>query len=198
VKLFCRDCQELICFQCGAVGHKGHDYVPLEDELDTSHALVMAAAVPAVREFSSVAEAEARCQQLRVELDQHASKGNEEIDRMFRTIQRACIARKDEFKAIFEAEVSRKVGLFDACVEKLQGHCKHSQEGLGLVKRMLDRATPTQLLGMRKILVAGLERLEKHDLPTAPECSAVVAVLPHSLDVVLEGIRHVGKLTNEV
>jgi hypothetical protein len=78
--MFCQDCQELICFQCGAIGHKGHDYALLEDALDTSHALVMAAAVRAVNEFGSVAEAEARCQQLRVELDQHARKGNNEIN----------------------------------------------------------------------------------------------------------------------
>jgi hypothetical protein len=70
-----------------------------------------------------------------VELERHKLKGNEEIDRMFRTIQQACIARKKEFKAIFEAEVTRKVGLFDECIAKSEDHCEHSQEGLRLVKR---------------------------------------------------------------
>jgi hypothetical protein len=198
VKLFCRDCQEVICFQCGSTSHMGHEFVPLEDELSTSRDIVMAAAVPTVCVFSSVTEARARCQQLRQELDQHKCKGKEEIDRMFRTIQRACIARKDEFTAIFEAEVSRKVGLFDECIERLEDHREHSQEGLRLVKRMLDHATPTQLLGVRKNLVAGLKRLEKHELAAAPACNAAVLVLPHSLDVVLEGIRNVGEISHNV
>jgi hypothetical protein len=188
----------LICFKCASTTHKGHDFVPLEDELSISHKVVMAAVVPVVREFSSVTEARARCQQLRLELDQHKRKGKADIDQMFRTIQRACIARREEFTAAFETEVSRKVGLFDACIERLNDHCEHSQEGLRLVKRMLDHATPTQLLGVRKNLVAGLKRLEKHELDAAPACSAVVLVLPHSLDAVLDGITNVGEISHNV
>jgi hypothetical protein len=196
-EFFCRDCEELVCALCAATTHKDHDCVPLEQELGTSRGVVIAAAVPTVRAFSSITEARAHCQQLRLELEQHKVKGNEVIDKMFRTIQQACITRKKEFKAIFEAEVTRKVDLFDECIAKLKEHCDHSQEGLRLVKRMLDHATPTQLLGVRKTLVAGLARLEKHELDTAPECNEVVVVLPQSLDVVLEGLKSVGIIAHE-
>jgi hypothetical protein len=195
-EFFCRDYQELVCAVCAATTHKDHGCVVLDEELSSSREVVMAAAKPAVQAFSSVAEARARCQQLRLELDQHARKGSDEIDQMFRTIQRACITRREEFKASFEAEVARKVGLFDACIERLNDCCEHSQEGLRVVKRMLDRATPAQLLGVRKFLVEGLERLDRRDLATDPGCTEVVAVLPRSLDDVLEGIRRVGEIAD--
>jgi hypothetical protein len=167
---------ELICTKCITTKHESHAFASLTSEGRKSHKLLMAAVLPTVREFASVAEARDRCKRMLSELKESKVAAMCEVDTIFRSLQRAVVVRQGEVKCGVEKAYEHKVTLLQTCFQQLDDQHSHTQEGLALVKRLLDGASEVELLGVRETLVVGLDKLKQHGLALASPCTSEIEV----------------------
>jgi hypothetical protein len=198
LELFCRTCEALICVKCGSFAHREHDFIPIDAELAASKDIVVSAAIPTVAEFRTINEALAQCRKMLEELDEHGREGVASIDGLFKVVRQTWVQRKEALTTEFTAAVALKKQIVNECIQQLEGHHDHTQFGLGLVKQALDSATPTQLLGMRRLMVTGLGRLERHGLTMEPSCNSTVRVDPTpAYDTLIETLSKIGTVVRE-
>jgi DNA-binding transcriptional MerR regulator len=178
LKLFCRTCVALVCVECAAYVHRDHDFTSIEEEEATSKKMLESAAIPVVHEFSTLKDTLAQCRKMLEELDEHSRKGLANIEGIFKVVRQTWVQRKQTLTAELKAEVARKKRIVNEHIQQLEGQHDHTELGLGLAKRALDSTIPTQLLGMRRLTVVGLERLGQHCLTMKPTCTSTVRVDP--------------------
>jgi hypothetical protein len=198
LKLFCRTCERLICVKCAAFEHRGHDFVPLQEELALSKCTVMTAAIPTTNKLTTVEENIARFQGMVEALNEHEQQGITTIEDTFKTIHQTTVQRKTNLTAEFKTEVKRNRDVVQGCITDLENHRDHTKFGLTMVKQALDTATPTQLLGIRRLLADGLKKLEEHKITTKLDCFASVRVdSAATYDTLLQMLSTLGTVVGE-
>jgi hypothetical protein len=112
------------------------------------------------------------------EFDEHSCQGLANIEGIFKVVRQTWVQRKQTLTAELKAEIARKKRIVNKHIQQLEAQHDHTEFGLGLAKRALDSTISTQLLGMRRLMVVGLEQLGQHCLTMEPNCTSTVRVDP--------------------
>eukprot|EP00729_Bicosta_minor_P007076 gene7076-biopygen14962 len=204
-KVYCNDCDVLVCAMCGILHHKTHTLTPITDAVGVHRSAIEAlVAQVVVSRTDAIAAANAvriiRCK-LEGNRDAALKLVEEEAARkraLLTTMLRDVNPQRDALKALIKSAHDEKYDALSAQVDALDDIESNSEIALQLVNATLATGTPAELLERKQTFVDGLTQFKVHKVALR-RCRVpkIDVVLDTSFEEMAAGNLKMGTLDTE-
>ena len=182
LKLYCFECEQLICRDCTLVDHAGHKYKFVRDVADAFREEVLSSLVPLRDTHASVTTAIARVEDSKKEIRDQGTDITANITRSFEELR--AILNNHEQVLLQQARevVGRKVSVLDRQQEDLQLALATLNSLVGFIERTAENASDEEFISMKQQMNSRVQEVSKNyqDVKLSPNevANTFVAVPP--------------------
>ena len=158
-KLYCFQCEQLICKDCTLVDHAGHKFDFVRDVADAFREEVLFSLVPLRDTHATVATAIARVEDSKKEIRDQGTDIASAITHSFKELR--TILDKHEQLLLQQARemVGRKVGVLDRQQEDLQLALATLNSLVGFIDRTVENASDDEFISMKQQMTSQVQQL---------------------------------------
>ena len=182
LKLYCFECEQLICRDCTLVDHTGHKYKFVKTVADTFREEVLSSIVPLRDTHASVTTAIARVEDSKKEIRDQGTNIATTITRSFNELRTILNNREQVLLQQAREVVGRKVGVLDRQQEDLQLALATLNSLVGFVERAVESASDEEFISMKQQIINRLQQVSRkyQDVNLSPNevANTIVAVPP--------------------
>ena len=202
VKVYCDDCNVLVCAMCAVTKHNGHALSPIADAVGVHRATLAALVAEVVVSRNEAVAAANAIKVVRVELEGTREAALKVVEDDFNT-KRAQLTtmlqtnrqQRDALQALIKGAHDEKYDALSAQIDALDDIESNSGIALKLVDATLATATPVELLEMTQTFVGGLVQFKEHQVALKQCCVPKIdVVLDTSFEGKAAGILKMGTL----
>ena len=180
LKLYCFECEQLICRDCTLVDHTGHEYKFVKSVADTFREEVLSSLVPLRDTHASVTTAITRVEDSKKEIRDQGANIAATITRSFEELRTILNKREQALLKQTREVVERKVGVLDRQQEDLQLAVATLDSLVGFVARTVENASDEEFISMKQQMNSRLQQVSRkyQDMKLSPNevANTIVAV----------------------
>ena len=182
MKLYCIDCNQLICQGCTRLEHAGHTYNSLRGVADASREEILSRLVPLHDIHKSVTTAIAKLEESRKEIRDQGKDMATTITLLFKELHTILSDRQEVLLQQTQEVVERKVDTLDRQREDLQLAQATINSLTEFVQRTAENASDEEFISMEQQMTSRVQQVTRkyHDMKLSPKevADTFVAVPP--------------------
>ena len=184
MKIFCFDCNRLICRDCTVIDHNGHNLNFLKKCAPESRKTLCDSLAPLKMVQANVAGAEKNFNVTEAQVDAQKNEVRKSLEQSFDQLKALLDQRKTELVKNASALVQEKKDALAAQRKGLQVAQAEIQSLVEFVERNVENTSDQDLMGIRTQLQTKVEEEEKrhHQLSLEPATTADIVCTPPSPD----------------
>ena len=184
MKIFCFDCNRLICRDCTVIDHNGHHFNFLKKCAPESRKTLHDSLAPLRKVQADITRAEKKLNVTEAQVDAQKNEVCKSLKQSFDQLQALLDQRKVELVKKASALVQEKKDALAAQRKGLQVAQAEIQTLVEFVERNVENTSDQDLMGIRTQLQTKVEEEEKrhHQLSLEPATTADIACTPPSPD----------------
>ena len=180
LKLYCFECEQLICRDCTLVDHTGHKYKFVKSVADAYKEEVLSSLVPLRDTHVSVTTAIARVEDSKNEIRDQGTNIAETITKSFKELRTILNNREQVLLQQAREVVGRKVDVLDKQKEDLQLTLATLDSLVGFIERTAENASDEEFISMKQQMTSQIQNVSRKyqdvKLSSNEETDAFVAV----------------------
>ena len=150
LKLYCFECEQLICRDCTLVDHAGHKYKFVKSVADAFREEVLSSLVPLRDTHASITTALSRVEGSKKEIRDQGTNIAATITRSFEELRAILDNREQVLLQQAREVVGRKVGVLDRQQEDLQLALATLNSLVGFIERTAENASDEEFISMKQ------------------------------------------------
>ena len=160
-KLYCFQCEQLICKDCTLVDHAGHKFDFMKGVADAFREEVLSSLVPLRDTHASVTTAIARVEDSKKEISDQGTNIAATITKSFKELR--VILNNHEQVLLQQARevVGRKVGVLDTQKEDLQLALATLNSLVGFIERTAENASDEEFISMKQQMTSRVQQVSR-------------------------------------
>ena len=181
LKLYCFECEQLICRDCTLVDHTGHEYKFVKAVADAFREEVLSSLVPLRDTHASVTTAIARVEDSKKEIKHRGTNIAATITKSFDELRTILNNREQVLLQQAREVVGRKVDTLDRQKEDLQLAVATLDSLVGFVERTAENASDEEFISMKQQMTSRVQEIDHkyQHLELAPtEVANIGRVMP--------------------
>ena len=181
LKLYCFDCEQLICRDCTLVDHAGHKYKFVKSVADAFREEVLSSLVPLQDTHTSVTTAIARVEDSKKEIRDQGTNIAATITQSFEELRAILNNREQVLLQQAREVVGRKVSVLNKQQEDLQLALATLNSLVGFIERTAENASDEEFITMKQQMTSRVQEVSKNyqDVKLSPnEVANTFVALP--------------------
>eukprot|EP00729_Bicosta_minor_P016416 gene16416-biopygen24187 len=169
LKVYCNDCDVLVCAMCGLLNHSNHSFTPIADAVGVHRTAIEALMAQVVVSRTHAIAAADAIKIIRGELEGNRDAAFKVVDADYNTkrvlldtLQQTNRQQRDALKALIKGAHDEKYDALSAQIDALDDIESNSELALALVTATLATASPAELLATKQTFVDGLVQFKEH------------------------------------
>ena len=181
-KLYCFQCEQLICKDCTLVDHAGHRFDFVRGVADAFREEVLSSLIPLQDAHASVTTAVARVEDSKTEIRKQGEDIATTITRSFKELRDILNNREQVLLQQAREVVGRKVGMLDRQQEDLQLALATLDSLVGFVERTVENASDEEFISLKQQMTSRVQEVSRRyqhvKLSPNEVANTIVAVPP--------------------
>ena len=181
-KLYCFECEQLICRDCTLIDHAGHKFDFVKGVTDVFREEVLASLVPLRDTRASVSTAIRRVEESKKEIRDQGTDIATTITKSFKELRTILDKREQVLLQQAREVVGRKMGLLDRQQEDLQLALATLDSLVGFVERTAENASDEEFISMKQQMASQVQKVSRDhkDVKLSPNegANTLVAIPP--------------------
>ena len=181
-KLYCFECEQLICRDCTLIDHAGHKFDFVKGVTDTFREEVLASLVPLRDTHASVSTAIRRVEESKKEIRDQGTDIATTINKSFKELRTILDEREQVLLQQAREVVGRKVDVLDRQQKDLQLALATLDSLVGFVERTVENASDEEFISMKQQMTSQVQKVSREykDLKLSPNevANTFVAIPP--------------------
>eukprot|EP00729_Bicosta_minor_P002777 gene2777-biopygen25830 len=162
LKVFCDDCNILVCAMCGILHHKTHTLRPIGEAARQHRGEIQALTAATKVSQQALSDTIKALYILKGKIEGNMDAAIAAIEEGYNRVMRAAVSHKNLLKKQVKEVCKEKTDAVGAQIAKLEGGDERAANAVKLAQVTLQMATPEQVLRMKQLFVNGLSRLKDH------------------------------------
>eukprot|EP00729_Bicosta_minor_P003885 gene3885-biopygen17820 len=169
LKVYCNDCDVLVCAMCGLLNHSNHKFTPIAEAVGVHRTAIEALMAQVVVSRTHAIAAADAIKSVRGELEGNRDAAFKLVDEeaaqkraLLNTMLRDVNPQRDALKALIKGAHDEKYDALSAQIDALDDIESNSELALALVTATLATASPAELLARKQTFVDGLMQFKEH------------------------------------
>eukprot|EP00729_Bicosta_minor_P010282 gene10282-biopygen324 len=164
LKVFCDDCNILVCAMCGILHHKTHTLRPIGEAARQHRGEIQALTAATKVSQQALSDTIKALYILKGNIEGNMDAAIAAIEEGYNRVMRAAVSHKNMLKKQVKEVCKEKTDAVGAQITKLEGGEERTANAVKLAQVTLQMATPEQVLQMKQLFVNGLSRLKDHGM----------------------------------
>ena len=160
-KLYCLQCEQLICRDCTLVDHAGHKFDFVRGVADAFREEVLSSLVPLRDTHASVTTAIARVEDSKKEIRDQGTNIAATITKSFKELRTILNNREEVLLQQAQEVVGRKVGVLDRQKEDLQLALATVDSLVGFIQRTVENASDEEFISMNQHMISRVQKVSR-------------------------------------
>ena len=181
-KLYCFECEQLICRDCTLIDHAGHKFDFVKGVTDMFREEVLASLVPLRDTHASISTAIRRVEDSKKEIRDQGTDIVTTINKSFKELRTILDEREQVLLQQAREVVGRKMGALDRQQEDLQLALATLDSLVGFVERTAENASDEEFISMKQQMTSQVQKVSREykDMKLSPNEGAdtFVAIPP--------------------
>ena len=181
-KLYCFECEQLICRDCTLIDHAGHKFDFVKGVTDAFREEVLASLVPLRDTHASISTAIGRVEDSKKEIRDQGTDIATTINKSFKELRTILDECEQVLLQQAQEVVGRKVGVLDRQQEDLQLALATLDSLVGFIERTVENASDEEFISMKQQMTSQVQKVyrEYKDVKLSPNevADTFVAIPP--------------------